>query len=130
MVVYRNSLAYQKYLNSPAWETIRLRSIAYHCDREGKVHCYACGRLLLGAKEPVNGSVNIHHVRYPDPTDSPGDFIVARDTMPVCRKCHDIISSTHALADDPDISKRGLARGVREVYHRRKAARVASKVPA
>src|ERR1700679_3366273 len=100
------SLAYQHYLNGPEWESIRLQSIQYHT-RKGKLNCYTCGRTLFDIIDGTSSpKVNIHHLRYPDSKAKQGDFIVARDTMPVCRKCHNIIASHPQMQDDPTMTKR------------------------
>lgn len=61
--------AYQQYLNSPHWQTLRARKC--------KERCTICG---------VEGPTDRHHLRYRNLYD-----VEKRDLRNVCRRCHDVI---------------------------------------
>ena len=95
--------------NSEYWGNLRLDVLAHHTV-DGKLHCSTCGRPLTVQQ------TTIHRMRYP----GPGEHVIpARDLMPICAKCHQVIQINPEM-QDPGLSKRQLCRMVRVYYVEKK----------
>jgi len=95
--------------NSEVWDNLRLDVLAHHAV-DGKLHCYTCGRPMT-VQEAL-----IHRMRYP----GPGEHVIpARDLMPICGKCQQVIQINPDM-QDPWLSKRQLCRMVRGYYVEKK----------
>jgi 5-methylcytosine-specific restriction endonuclease McrA len=83
-------LRYREYIQSPEWRAVRDRYWASKLPKR----CYVCDK-------PRHPGMHLHHRTYKNLGHER-----LMDLVPVCKKCHDLIHTTHRrmVAKNPKVS--------------------------